>query len=256
MKTLRGITRITAFFIWSILLVPPQILLLFFYKSHAAYFIPQLWHKGVCRIMGLKTEIIGTPDSSRQTIYISNHISDLDIPVIGSVIRASFIAKTEVATWPVLGFLARIQQTAFISRSSKDVKHVKNALHTMLTEGKSLILFPEGTSSGGTDVLPFKSSLFSLLQDHPISLQPFTIQVIKANGAPAITQTDRDFYAYYGDIELAPHLWGFVTGKGATIRLTFHTPIALNGTETRKDLAAQTWGIISTPFQSTEQTDA
>lgn len=252
-KIFRAWAKIILFFAWTFAIVPAQIILLIFYRGPGAYYIPQFWHKGVCRIMGLKYEIVGTPDTSHQTIFISNHISDLDIPIIGSVIRASFVAKSEVASWPVLGWLARVQQTAFISRASKDAMKVKNALDTMLNEGKSLILFPEGTSHDGSTVLPFKSSLFSLvLQERPgkpaLRIQPFTLQIIEREGRPIQDQADRDYYAYYGDIEFGPHMWGFITGKGATIRLTFHPVITLTGTENRKDLAALTHKIVSQPF--------
>ncbi len=255
MQGLHAVTKIILFILWCLVMVPPQMLLLCFYKGPGAYVIPQAWHKGVCRILGLNVEIVGTPYTDNQTIYISNHISDLDIPVIGSILRASFVAKAEVASWPVLGFLAKVQQTAFISRSSRDAVKVKNALDAMLSEGKSLILFPEGTSSGGETVMPFKSSLFSLvLQERPnaapLHIQPFTLQVIETNGRKALTQADRDYYAYYGDIKLIPHLGGFIRGSGATIRLTFHPPLTLKGSESRKDLAALTHQAVIRPFQA------
>ncbi len=117
-----------------------------------------------------------------------------------------------------------MQQTAFISRNSRHAKKVAGALEDMLDEGKSLILFPEGTSSVGTSVLPFKSSLFSLLEPKesapPLPIQPFILELVSVNGEPA-TAANRDLYSWYGDMDFAPHIWVFLKNKGATVRLTF-----------------------------------
>ncbi|HRK97894.1 MAG: 1-acyl-sn-glycerol-3-phosphate acyltransferase [Alphaproteobacteria bacterium] len=223
MTSLLAVFKIFLMAIWSIPLVLIQICVLIFHKGAGAYIVPRFWHKGICKIIGLKTEICGEPVHGQQLIYISNHLSYLDIPVIGSYLLASFIAKEEVAHWPVLGFLSKVQQTAFISRTSAHAKKVTNALDSMLKQGKSLILFPEGTSAAGTGVLPFKSSLFSLAMPKdmkPIPIQPFIINLILVNGEPT-TSHNRDLYSWYGDMDFAPHIWKFMKNKGATVRLTF-----------------------------------
>ncbi len=216
--------KIVALAIWSVPLVLMQIVALWFIKGRAAYCIPRIWHCGVAAILGLKVEIRGNIIHNTQLIYISNHLSYLDIPVIGTALKASFIAKEDIAHWPVIGYLCRMQQTAFISRNSRHAKKVAGALEDMLDEGKSLILFPEGTSSVGTSVLPFKSSLFSLLEPKesapPLPIQPFILELVSVNGEPA-TAANRDLYSWYGDMDFAPHIWVFLKNKGATVRLTF-----------------------------------
>lgn len=238
MKKLIAISKIALMLLWSVPLVLIQICILPFHKGQSAYIVPRIWHKGICFFLGLKTEIRGTPVHNTQLIYISNHLSYLDIPAIGSYLKASFIAKEDIAHWPVIGFLSKVQQTAFISRNSAHAKKVANALDTMVKEGKSLILFPEGTSSVGTSLLPFKSSLFSLAHPKdmkPIAIQPFILELIEADGKP-VTPESRDYYAWYGDMEFAPHIWVYLQTKGAKIRLTFLDVIPATEGMDRKEL--------------------
>jgi 1-acyl-sn-glycerol-3-phosphate acyltransferase len=238
MKKFIAVFKIFLIAIWSIVVAGTQAIFLIFCKGNASYMLPKLWHKGMCAIVRLKVEVRGTPVHNKQLIYISNHISYLDIPAVGSVVKASFIAKEDIAGWPVIGSLAKVQQTAFISRSSSKAKKVANALDVMLKQGKSLILFPEGTSSTGETVLPFKSSLFSLAQPKdlpPIAIQPFIIELIDADGKP-LTKESRDYYAWYADMEFAPHIWIYLRTKGATVRLTFLDVITPTAGQDRKEL--------------------
>lgn len=230
--------KIIAIILLTIPIVFFQSIVLLFHKGQYAYLIPQLWHKGVCLIIGLKVTIIGKPVTDRQVIYISNHLSYLDIPATGCFLRGSFIAKDDIAGWPVIGFLATVQQTAFISRTSSKVKKVANALDIMIRDGKNLILFPEGTSSNGEDVLPFKSSLFSIAQPKnmkPIAIQPFVIELLDVDGT-RLTKQSRDYYAWYADMDFAPHIWEFMQTSGATIKLTFLDGMTPSPDQNRKEL--------------------
>lgn len=247
MKKIAASFKIILILLWTIPTLFLQLCLFPWHKGSFAYTIPRIWHKLVCRIIGLKVEVKGTPLHNQQVIYISNHLSYLDIPAIGSVLKASFIAKEDIAHWPVIGYLATLQQTAFISRTSAHAKQVTNALDQMVKQRKSLILFPEGTSSAGTSVLPFKSSLFSLAQPKdmaPITLQPFIIDLIDVDGKP-LTPASRDLYAWYADMEFAPHIWDFLQTKGATVRLTYLPPITPDPPIDRKALCKQVETQIS-----------
>lgn len=238
MKKFIATLKILAILLWTIPVVFFQSIVLLFHKGRYAYLIPQLWHKGVCLIIGLKTQIVGKPVRDRQVIYISNHLSYLDIPATGCFLRASFIAKEDIAGWPVIGFLATVQQTAFISRASSKAKKVANALDVMVKQGKNLILFPEGTSSTGETVLPFKSSLFSISQPkdiQPIAIQPFIIELLDVDGK-SLTKESRDIYAWYGDMDFAPHIWEFMQTSGATVKLTFMDIITPTPDQNRKEL--------------------
>ncbi|MEM6261809.1 MAG: lysophospholipid acyltransferase family protein [Bacteroidota bacterium] len=181
MRSAIAVIKIALFFLWSLLCVPPQLVVLLFHRGKKAYLMPWIWHKGVCLIFRIKVQISGKPDQSKQTLYVSNHLSYLDIPAIGMVLRASFVAKKDVKNWPVFGFLSKMQQTAFIDRNRKAAIQEKTSLSGMISDGKSLIIFPEGTSTDGREVLPFKSSLFSLAlsdSDKSLCIQPFFISIL------------------------------------------------------------------------------
>lgn len=243
MRTFIACLKFLAFILLCLVVTPTQLIVLLFTKGPKAYIIPHYWHRTVCKIFRIKINVTGNPDRSGQVIYIGNHISYLDISVIASVLQnGSFVAKKDVASWPVFGFLSKLQQTAFISRSKEDAAKEKHALDNMLDEGKNLIIFPEGTSTDGKEVLPFKSSLFAIcfkknLKD--IKLQPFTLSMISTNGQDIRTQEDRDIYSWHinMDTPLGPHLWAFAKSKGAQISLVFHPSILAHDFIDRKTLA-------------------
>ncbi len=201
--------------------------------------LPALFHRLACRVMGLVVDVRGTMHGG-QTVWISNHLSYLDIMAIGSVAQCSFVAKDDVRGWPVFGLLARLQDTVFISRTARRAADVGLALSTALDNGKSLVVFPEGTTSDGATVLPFKSSLFEVLIGDPTQagpvLQPLTVSIESIDGY-AVGVANRDLYAYHGDASLGPHLLRFLGTKGATVRLTFHAPLGNHTMTSRKTLA-------------------
>jgi 1-acyl-sn-glycerol-3-phosphate acyltransferase len=247
MKQLRIIYKAALFTLYCLLVIPLQMTILRFTQGPGAYTLPYFWHNRICRLFGLKVIVEGTPIHDRQILFVCNHVSYLDIPVIASVLKASFVAKKEVAGWPVFGTLARLQQTAFISRSRGDAQKEKNALSNMLNSGKSIILFPEGTSTDGRDVVPFKSSLFSMtLEDGRtgMMIQPVTLVVDSVDGRSADDQSVRNLYAWYGDMTMPPHLTGFTASKGAVVRLVFHAPIDPAAYAERKILADDCWRIV------------
>lgn len=234
--------KFVLFFLWCCVIVPAQLVVLLFHKGCGAYILPYYWHKGVCLIFGLQVRVEGQPQRSGQVLFVGNHLSYLDIPVIGTVLKASFVAKKDVAQWPVFGFLSKLQQTAFIDRARGAAIKEADSLGSMVAQGKSLIIFPEGTSTDGRNVLPFKSSLFSLaLADavREMRIQPFTVHIETIAGQAPESQDIRDIYAWHRDMdtELPVHLWGFAKSKGAVIVLTFHAPIRAQDYEDRKALA-------------------
>ena len=235
--------KVLAFTGLNLIVVPAQSVVLLFTKGRLSYILPHFYHKSVCAIFRIKAERAGTPYTASQVLYMSNHISYLDIPLMGSLVRdVSFVAKKDVARWPVWGYLSKLQQTAFISRKSGDAKKESGTLDTMLENGKNLTIFPEGTSTDGSNVLDFKSSLFSLaLKDaaKSIIIQPVTLQIITADGQSVQTHDERNIYAWPRelDMELHHHLWRFAKTSGAVIRVTFHDIMHAQDFEDRKTLA-------------------
>lgn len=242
MRSVIAALKMALFFAWCLIMVPAQCLVLLFTKGQNAYIMPYIWHKGVCLILGIKVKVHGTPERNGQILYVSNHLSYLDIPAIGTVLKASFVAKKDVSSWPVFGFLSKLQQTAFIDRARGAAVREASALDSMIEAGKSLIIFPEGTSTDGRSVLPFKSSLFALAlkdENKHVQIQPFTIKMDLVDGKKPDTQDLIDIYSWHRDMttELPAHLWGFAKGKGAVISLYFHPVISSANYSDRKKLA-------------------
>ncbi len=238
MRTVRATLKMAFFALWSALLIPPQALLLMFYKGRGTYIIPSLWHRGMRTVFGIRCKIIGTPCRS-QTIFVSNHVSYLDIPLLGSLLKASFLAKSEVASWPVFGYFSKLQQCVYVERKKTAVTGAKADLEKLLDSGRSLIVFPEGTSTSGMDVLPFKTSLFSITDGHDINIQPITIALTQTDGKKPVTKDDYNIYSWPLEMEtsLPEHLWLFAKTSGARILLTFHEPIHASAFPDRKALA-------------------
>lgn len=248
MRNLRAALKLIAFALLVVAILPTQSLLLMMKWERAAARWGQLWHRAVCGVLGIEVVVEGQPLDDGLAAYVGNHLSYLDIPVVASVVRGSFIAKREMRGWPVFGWLAMLQRTVFISRDRCDAAQVMVQIDAVLGSGRNLIVFPEGTSSAGARVLPFKSSLFSVLRRHldkGLKIQPFTIDLCVVDGCSANKLADRDAYAYYGDIMLAPHLWAFMRGSGAQVRLVFHSPLALSEGIDRKSMAMLAHGHVT-----------
>lgn len=204
-----------------------------------AAWLPRTFYRLACRVMGIVVDVRGSINGG-QTVWLSNHLSYLDIMAIGSVATCCFVAKDDVRGWPFLGRLAQLWGTVFISRASPRAAEAGQSLASALAAGKSLVVFPEGTSSDGSAVLPFKSSLFDIFVADPATarttLQPVTVSLVSLDGG-AVEVSNRDLYAYHGSASLGPHLLRFLGTSGARVRLVFHAPIPRQPDDSRKTLA-------------------
>src|SRR5438094_6465579 len=178
--------RLAIYLTFTLVLMPVQAFGLAFRRPWTASF-PRFYHRWCCRILGLRVRRIGQPTSGRPVLFAANHISYLDITVLGSLLPASFIAKREVRRWPLFGWLARLQRSVFIDRQVRSTKEQREAIAGRLAAREALILFPEGTSGDGNRILPFKSALFSVA-DHaatgPVAVQPVSIAYTRLDGMP------------------------------------------------------------------------
>jgi 1-acyl-sn-glycerol-3-phosphate acyltransferase len=203
--------------------------------------LKRIWHRGCCAIFGLEIRIHGEPALAGGTLYVANHVSYLDISVLGAVLNVPFVAKREVASWPVIGLIGRLGETMFIDRAAAHTAGQRDALATRLAAGERLILFAEGTSSSGGRVLPFKSALFGALErtspNRPIRVQPVTIAYPRFRGGLTIVYAFRPLYAWYGDMTLLPHIWSALGLPGAEVELRFHAPVLASDFASRKALA-------------------
>ena len=200
------------------------------------------FYRACIALTGLSLRVSGT-QAGPGTFFVANHISYLDIPVIAVLVDGLFVAKAEVQSWPLFGFLARITRTVFVSRNMSKVAKERLKIAGSLADGESVILFPEGSSSDGSRLLPFRPGLLSAAKaasDLSVRVQPVTITYGPAGKTGnAFTQQDRDRYAWYGDMELASHLWGvFGLKQGAIVSVHFHAPRTSDEFKDARALAA------------------
>jgi len=229
----------------SLVLVPLQMLGLRF-SWPLVHHLPVLFHRILLRLFHVRVIEKGSPPGDAPTLVVANHVSWLDIPVIGSTHPLSFIAKSEIENWPVVGLFAKLQRSVFIDRQRrKATAEVNDALAHRLVKGEVIVLFAEGTTSDGNRLLPFRSSLVggaqaALMHDsvEQVLLQPLAISYIRRNGLP-LTRRDRPAIAWYGDMDLAPHLKLFLQGHPIDVVVTWGEPIPFNGNRKAATLAAQ-----------------
>jgi lyso-ornithine lipid O-acyltransferase len=244
--TLR-IARLALYLAWTASLMPVQAIGLVL-RCRWTRILPSFYHRWCCHILGFRVASSGTPTLARPVLFVANHVSYTDITVLGSLIRGSFIAKAEVAHWPLFGWLARLQRTVFVDRRVRSTTSQRDAMTQRLAGGDALILFPEGTSGDGSRVLPFKSALFSAAatkpETGPIAVQPVSIAYTRLDGIP-LGRFYRPFFAWYGAVELAPHLWRMIGLGTVEVAVEFHPPTFLADCGSRKALAQYCHGRIA-----------
>ena len=232
--------RLPAIAVWTAVLLVPSVVTRFL-TGRASRSVVSLWHRGCCRLLGLKIEALGRPAMAKPVLFVANHVSYLDILIIGGQLKAHFIAKSEVRQWPAIGLLADLAGTIFVERRARKSRQQRDVISASLAGGDSLVLFPEGTSSDGSRVLPFKSSLFSVFEsgdvEHDVPIQPVTIDYATLRDGQAIDGDLRDLYAWYGDMTLAPHLGKVIGLPGANVQLVWHDIIHPTPPVDRKVLA-------------------
>lgn len=198
------------------------------------------------RILGLEVIVHGTQSTAAPRLVVCNHISYFDIVALGAVIPGDFVAKADIARWPVFGWMAKASQTVFIERRRTATTQARDQIQDRLDAGDTLIMFPEATSADGNCMKPFKSALFTVAERHghgadgatyPVTVQPVSLAYTRLNGMP-LGVGWRPFVAWYGDMEMAPHLWQLTRMGRITAEVTFHPPVTLAQFTDRKALAA------------------
>lgn len=209
--------------------------------------LPVLFHRTFLRLFSVRVSESGTPPAPGEAaLVLANHVSWLDIIAIGSLRPLSFVAKSEIAGWPVIGVLASLQRTLFIDRARRGATAtVSQAMGHRLAEGELVVLFAEGTTGDGTRLLPFRSSLVgaarAALQAEAetgrVRLQPLAITYPRRHGLP-VGRAERPEIAWYGDMELAPHLSAFVQGGPIDVHVVWGAPILFDAGSDRKRATA------------------
>ena len=205
------------------------------------YAVMRLWARVSLRLMGLRRVVHGTPPP-RGAALVANHSSWLDIMAFASIGRVAFVAKSEVAGWPGIGWCARMMDAMFVERRATAAGRQKIEMAERLARGQQLLFFPEGTSTDGLRVLPFKSALFAVF---PEIAGGATVQPVAARYVPAPGLPDA-FYGWWGDMELGAHLWTMLAHSwGGQVHLVFAEPIRVTEASDRKRLARDSGGAVA-----------
>ena len=212
-----------------------------FYSKKRKLRAIQIWSLRVLASCGMKLKTYGSPPSEEHgQMLICNHISWLDIMAVNAAFPGRFVAKDDVAKWPVIGYLATQAQTVYVARNkgtegnSEKIRRVTEALQN----GDTVTLFPEGTSTEGRSILPFKTSFFQAAYEAGVPLLPVLCRYPNPDGS-----SPNSHAAYYGDISLWQSIRAIISQPQSTVELHFLEPVA--ATETRQETARAIHALLS-----------
>jgi len=201
------------------------------------------WARATLWVMGVRVEVAGERPEP-PFFLVGNHLSYVDIPVLLATVDARFLAKAEVSTWPVLGFLARTTGTLFVDRTRKrDLARVNRELRRVLDAGTGVVVFPEATSTKGVEVLPFKPSIFEVPAEMGLPVSCAALSYVHPPGGAAAWRT----VCWWGDAPFAAHFYEFLKQPRTEATVTFGARIP-PGPE-RKELAAAAHGALRAVFR-------
>jgi len=241
---IRAISVALAFLALTLVLLPFQLVGLAF-DLRLQRSIPHFYHRILCALIGVRIREVGRRSTANPALILSNHVSWLDICVISALTPVVFVAKSEVAGWPVFGWLAKLQRTIFINRQARHQTGAATAeIAGRLLGGDAVVLFAEGTSSDGIRVLPFRSSLVGAVHHalgnsahHThITVQPMSLAYVRFGGVP-MGRGLRERVAWYGDADLIPHLLHVLSSGAVDVTVSWGEAVAYDMSADRKAIA-------------------
>lgn len=211
--------------------------------------LPRLFHRALARALGIRTVVHGRPPRARGVLFVSNHLSWADIPVLGSQLLGHFVAKAEVGAMGPVGWFADLQRTIYVDRDRRlTTPDQRSAIAERLAAGGNVILFAEGTTGDGVGILPFKSSLFSVAEGvDDLLIQPVTLAYTRVNGLP-MRRAILPHIAWTGDMTLGPHALDFMRLGRIEAEMRLHPAVRLADFGCRKALARHCEHVIATGY--------
>jgi 1-acyl-sn-glycerol-3-phosphate acyltransferase len=242
------------------LLIPALLTFHLHKKSHEK--LLKFYFTAALKIMGVKVGEKGFDNIPKDSVlFVSNHTSYLDILVLGSKIKVRFTPKIEISKWPVINFLVKMSLPVYITRNASKSLEQRNKIKEIIESGDSILIFPESTTNDGREVLPFKSSLFSVAEpaeeeheDEHIAIQPISIVYTHIDGKPANNE-NMDMVAWYGDMKFLPHFWNLLAAKGAKVKIMYHSELYYEDFGDRKTLSKHCEDVISKGIEEIKQED-
>lgn len=188
------------------------------------------WMRGLCRLLGLRLEIEGAV-AAGPVLFVANHISWLDIPALRTAVDADFVSKHDVLDWPAIGSMARSVGTIFLKRGEPQAASLAaDRMTWALTQGRSLIVFPEGTTTDGRTVRSFHARLYQAAIRTRARIQPVAIAYPHPTGTNPIAP-------FIGDDDLVRHLWALLGQDEIVVKLRFCPPLVAPPSVPRRVLA-------------------
>ena len=217
--------------------------------------LPHLWHRLAARLLGLHVHVHGALTDRRPLLVVSNHVSWIDIVVLGALAPLSFVAKAEVRGWPIFGIFARLQRSIFIERERRGMsKEQAGEIAARMGLGDPIVLFAEGSTGDGNFLLPFKSTLFGAAQMVVSDggrgrawVQPVAIAYTRFHGMP-MNRLHRPRAAWIGDQVLLPHAAELLREGGVDVEVRFGEPVEIGAGADRKALARQVEARVQAMF--------
>ncbi len=251
-RRVRVVRRALLIVLWTLLSLLVQAVMIVLPGRGKVVFARVYWST-MCRLLGLKVRVIGARERTadgRPIVYVSNHSSWLDILVLGGRLNACFISKLEVSRWPVVNWIARLGRTVYVDRRRTSTGRERDDMRGRLAQGDNLILFPEGTTSDGSRVMPFRSAFLSVAElpvtedGRPPLVQPVSVVYDRLGYLPA-GRASRPLFAWYGDMNLATHFCRLAQYRGLRATVLLHAPLDPARFANRKDLALATWVAVA-----------
>ena len=175
------------------------------------------WHRRLCRILGVEIEVTGSAPLGNG-MMVANHVSWLDIPVLGALCPTVFLSKAEVRRWPVIGWLAGSAGTLFITRGGGQSRTVASNISRALCAGGLLTLFPEGTTTNGTSVLRFHPRLMAPALETSTRVQPVALRYVCDEGLDPVAP-------FIGTETFGRHLWRVLSRQRFRVQVRFFEPL-------------------------------
>lgn len=257
------IQRLRFYFVFFVLglitalLIPVQWLALKFNLGISRK-IPMIWHKIATSLVGVRIHVTGNIPTKRPMMIVSNHISWMDIPVLGSVMELSFIAKSEVNEMPGANLLSRLQRTIYVVRDQKrKAGQQAQEITQRMLDGDAVVLFGEGTTHDGNRIGTFKSALLGAaqfaLKDEAVEsvlIQPVSIAYSKLHGMPMGRYT-RAKAAWYGDMTLGSHAVNIIMQGAWDVEVIFGDPIVFDEQSNRRNVTKEIQSQVRNNFLNT-----
>ena len=236
------ILRAGAIVLLALLLAPLQLLLA---ATPARGAVPRLFMRLLVPLIGVRLATHGRRSPAAGTLTVANHLSWADIIVLGAVIDVAFVAKSEVKGWGPVGWLASLSGTIFVERERRGRAGAQaDAIADRLRQGRAVVMFPEGGSSDGRVILPFKSALFAAAEASGAPVQPVTLAYTRIGPMP-VTRRALPLVAWLGDAPLGAHAIAFLRLAPVRAEVMFHDTVRAADFADRKALADHCRAVVA-----------